>query len=168
MGSFISEDPAGLLGGQLTLYGYVGGDPLNVVDPTGLAGGNSGERGWSGGAGGTNNPGKHWKDDPKKPGWGWQKNPQTGKSTYKKKPPYLCPGDSGDQKMDPFESLDPQMYPGEYGPSAEPWTSGGYSPDGEAMPSSNPGFSPGPAAKAITVGGVLIIVVVIILLPVGI
>jgi hypothetical protein len=48
------------------------------------------------------------------------------------------------------------------------WTSGGYSPDGEAMPSSNPGFSPGPAAKAITVGGVLIIVVVIILLPVGI
>jgi hypothetical protein len=53
-----------------------------------------GERGYSGNAGGTNNPEKHWKDDPKNPGWGWQKDPQTGKKTYKKRPPYLpskCP-----------------------------------------------------------------------------
>jgi len=61
MGGFISEDPAEFLGGQLTFYGYAGGDPLDFTDPMGLFPGNSGERGWSGGAGGTGNPGKHWK-----------------------------------------------------------------------------------------------------------
>jgi RHS repeat-associated protein len=37
VGRFISEDPAGLSGG-LNLYGYVGGDPVNMVDPQGLWG----------------------------------------------------------------------------------------------------------------------------------
>lgn len=50
-----------------------------------------GERGYSGGAGGTKTPDKHWKDDPDNPGWGWQKDPQTGKKTYKKRPPYIPP-----------------------------------------------------------------------------
>ena len=50
-----------------------------------------GERGYSGGAGGTKTPDKHWKDDPENPGWGWQKDPQTGKKTYKKRPPYIPP-----------------------------------------------------------------------------
>lgn len=36
MGSFISEDPAGFAGGQLTFYGYAGGDPLGFNDPYGL------------------------------------------------------------------------------------------------------------------------------------
>jgi RHS repeat-associated protein len=35
MTGFISEDSAELLGGQLTFYGYAGGDPLNFNDPTG-------------------------------------------------------------------------------------------------------------------------------------
>ena len=37
LGRFISEDPAGFLGG-LNLFAYVGGNPLIQVDPTGLAG----------------------------------------------------------------------------------------------------------------------------------
>ena len=38
MGSFISEDPARFAGGQLSFYGYAGGDPLDFSDPQGLAG----------------------------------------------------------------------------------------------------------------------------------
>jgi hypothetical protein len=41
--------------------------------------------------GGTNNPGKYWKEDPKKPGWGWQTDPSTGKKIYKRRPPYITP-----------------------------------------------------------------------------
>ena len=33
---FITEDPIGLSGG-LNLYGYVGGDPVNAIDPSGLS-----------------------------------------------------------------------------------------------------------------------------------
>ncbi len=35
---FISEDPAGFNGGDLNLYAYVGNDPVNFVDPSGLCG----------------------------------------------------------------------------------------------------------------------------------
>lgn len=55
-----------------------------------------GERGYAGSAGGTANPEKHWKPDPDNPGWGWEKDPQTGKKKYKKKPPYI----TGDKQKD--------------------------------------------------------------------
>jgi len=35
MGSYISQDPIGLAGGNATLYGYVG-DPNSWIDPLGL------------------------------------------------------------------------------------------------------------------------------------
>ena len=34
---FASEDPIGLAGGDPNLYAYVGGDPVNAVDPSGLS-----------------------------------------------------------------------------------------------------------------------------------
>jgi RHS repeat-associated protein len=37
-GRFISEDPLGFAGGGANLYAYVGDNPINNVDPTGLAG----------------------------------------------------------------------------------------------------------------------------------
>ena len=37
IGRFISTDPSGFSGGDANLYRYVGNDPLNKVDPTGLA-----------------------------------------------------------------------------------------------------------------------------------
>ncbi|HTV84822.1 MAG TPA: RHS repeat-associated core domain-containing protein, partial [Dyella sp.] len=36
MGGFISEDPIGFRGGQPSFYGYVNGDPINLIDPLGL------------------------------------------------------------------------------------------------------------------------------------
>ena len=35
---FISEDPAGFSAGDMNLYAYVGNDPINAIDPTGLCG----------------------------------------------------------------------------------------------------------------------------------
>ena len=39
MGRFINEDPIGLLGGSLNFYRYVQNNPVNLVDPLGLAAG---------------------------------------------------------------------------------------------------------------------------------
>ena len=36
MGRFISEDPSGFDGGDANLFCYVGNDPINSTDPTGL------------------------------------------------------------------------------------------------------------------------------------
>ncbi len=36
VGRFISKDPIGFAGGDLNLYNYVGGNPVNRIDPTGL------------------------------------------------------------------------------------------------------------------------------------
>jgi RHS repeat-associated protein len=41
LGRFLSPDPIGY-GAGMNMYGYVGGDPVNRVDPTGLCGGPSG------------------------------------------------------------------------------------------------------------------------------
>jgi RHS repeat-associated protein len=38
MQRFISEDPSGFAGGDTNLYAYVGNDPVNFVDPSGLCG----------------------------------------------------------------------------------------------------------------------------------
>ena len=37
LGRFVSEDPAGFLGGDTNLYAYVGNNPLNWTDPWGLS-----------------------------------------------------------------------------------------------------------------------------------
>ncbi|SDZ71236.1 RHS repeat-associated core domain-containing protein [Variovorax sp. YR266] len=86
-GRYSQPDPIGLDGGW-NRFGYVDADPLGYADPEGLA---KGERGYGKSPNSTNNPGKHWKDDPKKPGWGWQDDPQSGKPKYKKRPPWLPP-----------------------------------------------------------------------------
>jgi RHS repeat-associated protein len=36
VGMWISEDPIGFAGGEVNLSGYVGNDPVNFTDPTGL------------------------------------------------------------------------------------------------------------------------------------
>jgi len=43
VGRFISRDPLGFAGGQVNLYQYALGDPINNVDPTGMVVGPSGE-----------------------------------------------------------------------------------------------------------------------------
>ena len=37
VGRFISEDPIGFAGGDINLYGYVGNNPLNFIDPFGYS-----------------------------------------------------------------------------------------------------------------------------------
>ena len=90
VGRYTQSDPVGLEGG-ITTYSYVESDPLSEVDQFGLMSGRRGERNQARSAAGTNNPGKKWKDDPKRFGWGWEKDSNTGKSTYKKRPPSLSP-----------------------------------------------------------------------------
>ncbi len=91
-GRYTQPDPLGFIDGP-SVYAYARSSPYLVTDRTGLAPPPKGERGQAGNAGGTARPDKHWKDDPKNPGWGWQKNPQTGKKTYKKRPPYIAAPD---------------------------------------------------------------------------
>lgn len=45
VGRFLSEDPLGLGGGDLTLYSYAGNNPVVFVDPSGLCASNSVIRG---------------------------------------------------------------------------------------------------------------------------
>jgi RHS repeat-associated protein len=46
IGRFISEDPAGLGGGDLTLYSYAGNNPVVFVDPSGLCSQSGGMQSW--------------------------------------------------------------------------------------------------------------------------
>ena len=85
------------------MYAYAGSSPFIYTDFEGLEPG-KGERGYSADAGGSPNPSKHWKDDPNKPGWGWQKDPQTGKKTYKKRPPYIPAPPTDDKSEKSCES----------------------------------------------------------------
>jgi RHS repeat-associated protein len=50
---FISQDPIGFHSGTTDLYSYVGGDPVNLTDPTGLDAGGGGGGGGAGGGGGS-------------------------------------------------------------------------------------------------------------------
>ncbi len=96
-GRYTQPDPLRFVDGP-SIYAYAGNSPFMVTDREGLEPQN-GERGHSGNAGGTSNPSKHWKDDPNRPGWGWQKDPQTGKKTYKRRPPYIpAPSEDGNSE----------------------------------------------------------------------
>ena len=77
-------DPSGV--GLNSLYVYADGSPLDVLDPTGLAG--KGGRGVTGGSSGknTNNPYKHWSEDPTDPNFIICKDKTTGKKVRKPKP----------------------------------------------------------------------------------
>ena len=44
MGRFLSEDPLGLAGGDLTLYSYAGNNPVVFVDPSGLCASSGGSQ----------------------------------------------------------------------------------------------------------------------------
>jgi RHS repeat-associated protein len=93
MGRFISEDPIEFDSGDINFYSYVFNNPIMLIDPDGLAG-RKGERGRTKSPGGTNNPSKHWREDPNRPGWGWQRD-ANGKEHYKKRPPYITPRNQG-------------------------------------------------------------------------
>lgn len=90
VGRYSQSDPIGLEGG-ISTFAYSESDPVLNIDPFGEMSGRRGERNQTRSPDGTNNPGKKWKDDPKRPGWGWQKDSNTGKSTYKRKPSFLLP-----------------------------------------------------------------------------
>lgn len=52
VGGFISEDPLGFGGGQGSFYAYVGGNPINYLDPTGLSAQTAPIGFWGGAVGG--------------------------------------------------------------------------------------------------------------------
>lgn len=87
-GRYTKPDPLRFVDGT-SLYAYVGGSPLTIVDFLGLAG-QRGERGASGGISGkgTDNPYKHCREDPDDPDYIICRHHQAGKPVRKKKPQY--------------------------------------------------------------------------------
>ncbi len=85
-GRWTVKDPILFAGGDTNLFGYVLGDPVNGIDPFGLAG--SGERGATGGSSGQNSKKKykHCWLDPNDPNFIICKHHQTGKTIRKPKP----------------------------------------------------------------------------------
>jgi len=87
-GRWTAKDPILFAGGDTDLYGYCLNDPVNWIDPYGLAGGRGqkGERNWQSGPKGTDNPYKGWKINPDNPNQIVGKDKQTGKKITKPKP----------------------------------------------------------------------------------
>ncbi|XAK01767.1 RHS repeat-associated core domain-containing protein [Vandammella animalimorsus] len=88
-GRWTAKDPILFNGGDSNLYGYVLQDPVNFVDPEGLArfgGPRRGERNRTARPDGTNNPFKHMEQHPTKPNKVIYKD-ANGQKKEKNKPP---------------------------------------------------------------------------------
>lgn len=87
IGRWTAKDPIGFGGGDTNVYSYVSADPVNWIDPSGLAKfGGKGERGKTASPQGTGNPYKHMKPHPTDPNKVIFTDPHTGKKVEKPKP----------------------------------------------------------------------------------
>lgn len=154
LGGMISEDPARFAGGQLSFYAYADGDPIDYTDPLGLMKLPADPSGLP----------SDWKPDPTHldPNGSRWRDPEGNYLDFHKGRPGK-PGWRGRNHWH-YNGCDDHLEEGDEVPDAAPAPEASPEPDAPSQPYMP---APTPAAKAVTVGGVAVIVVIILLSPVG-
>ncbi|MDQ7997130.1 MAG: RHS repeat-associated core domain-containing protein [Luteibacter sp.] len=149
---FLNEDPMGIAGGDANFYAYVGNDPINFTDPFGYMRLPS-------------NPGDlpdDWLRDSthRDPNGERYRDPSGNSLDFHRGRPGL-PGWRGKDHWH-YNGCDDHLQAGDEVPDAVPAESRGW---WENSPSVSPGSAPSPAT--ITAAGILTIIIIIVLAPVG-
>lgn len=155
MGAFISEDPLGFGGKQNSLYAYVAGNPIGNLDPFGLMRLPSNPNGLP----------SDWTYDPthRDPNGSRYRDPSGNTLDFDRG----RPGQNGWRGKDHwhYNKCDDHLTEGDEVPDAVPAPEPEPESEPDLPPTSN--MAPSPQAQAISAGGIIVIIIIVLFSPVG-